>query len=131
VIVLDASAALELLLQTPLGIRIADRTLAAEESMHAPHLLDIEVTQVLRRYTLAGELSADRAEQGLNDFTGLPLTRYAHSELLSRVWDLRDSLTAYDAIYVALAEALEAPLVTTDRKLARAHGHGARIELMS
>jgi predicted nucleic acid-binding protein len=131
VIVLDASAALELLLQTTLGIRVADRALAAQESLHAPHLLDAEVTQVFRRYTLAGELTTARAEQGLTDYADLPLTRYAHTDLLPRVWDLRDSLTAYDAIYVALAEALDAPLLTTDPKLARAHGHDATIELLS
>ena len=129
-IVLDASAALELLLQTPLGVRVAERALATEESLHAPHLLDVEVSQVLRRYVLAGELAAERADQALSDFTGLPLTRYAHIDLLTRVWLLRDSLTAYDAVYVALAEALQAPLLTTDRRLAHAHGHEATIELL-
>jgi predicted nucleic acid-binding protein len=130
-IVLDASAALELLLQTPLAVRVARRALASEESLHAPHLLDVEVAQVMRRYVLAGELTAERADQALSDFTDLPLTRYAHTDLLARVWLLRDSLTAYDAVYIALAEALEAPLLTTDRKLARAHGHDATIELLN
>ena len=128
---LDASAALELLLQTRLGSRVAERALAAEESLHAPHLLDIEVAQVMRRYTLAGELPVARAAEALDDFADLPITRYAHADLLSRVWSLRESLSAYDAVYVALAEALQSPLVTTDRKLARAHGHGATIELLS
>jgi predicted nucleic acid-binding protein len=130
-IVLDASAALELLLQTALGVRVAERALASEESVHAPHLLDVEVAQVMRRYVLTGEVTADRAAQALGDFTDLPLTRYAHIDLLARAWFLRNSLTAYDAVYVALAEALEAPLLTTDRKLARAHGHEATIELLS
>ena len=130
-IVLDASAALELLLQTPLGVRVADRALAADESLHTPHLLDVEVAQVLRRHTLAGELSAARAQEALADLADLPLVRYAHTQLLSRVWSLRDSLTAYDAVYIALAEALEAPLLTTDRKLARSHGHEARVEAIS
>lgn len=129
-IVLDASAALELLLQTPLGGRVAARALASEESLHAPHLLDVEVAQVMRRYTLAGELTAERAEQAFTDLTDLPLTRYSHTDLLLRVWHLHDSLGAYDAVYVALAEALEAPLLTTDQKLARAHGHDATIELL-
>jgi predicted nucleic acid-binding protein len=129
--VLDASAALELLLQTRLGSRVAERALAAEESLHAPHLLDIEVAQVMRRYTLAGELTVARADDALTDFADLPITRYAHTDLLSRVWSLRESLSAYDAVYVALAEALQSPLVTTDQKLARAHGHGATIELLS
>jgi predicted nucleic acid-binding protein len=83
----------------------------------------------MRRFTLAGELTPERAEQALLDLADLPLTRYAHTDLISRLWSLRDSLTAYDAAYVALAEALDAPLVTSDGKLARAHGHAARIEL--
>jgi predicted nucleic acid-binding protein len=131
VIVLHASAALELLLQTPLGARVAERALTDEESLHAPHLLDVEVAQVLRRYLLARELTAERAEEALGDFADLPLVRYAHGDLLARVWQLHDSLTAYDAVYVALAEALNAPLLTTDRKLAHAHGHDATIELLS
>jgi predicted nucleic acid-binding protein len=131
VIVLDASAALELLLQTPIGARVSDRALSADESLHAPHLLDVEVTQVLRRYALAGELTADRAEQALLDLADLPLTRHAHTDLISRIWSLRDSMTAYDGVYVALAEALDAPLITSDGKLSRAHGHAARIELFS
>lgn len=129
-IVLDASATLELLLQTPIGIRVTERALGPEETLHVPYLLDVEVAQVLRRYTLAGELSTERAEQGLTDFMDLPLTRYAHTDLLLRVWELRNSVTAYDAVYVALAEALGAPLLTTDRKLARAHGHRATLELI-
>ena len=126
-IVLDASAALELLLQTPLGMRVAERALASDETLHVPYLLDVEVAQVLRRYTLAGELTAKRAEQALTDFMDLPFTRYAHTDLLLRIWELRNSVTAYDAVYVALAEALDAPLVTTDSKLARAHGHRATV----
>jgi predicted nucleic acid-binding protein len=131
VIVLDASAALELLLRTPIGARVADRALTPDESLHAPHLLDVEVTQVLRRYALAGELTVDRAEEALLDLADLPLTRYAHTDLVSRIWGLRDSMTAYDGVYVALAEALDAPLLTSDGKLSRAHGHGARIELFA
>ena len=128
-IVLDASAAVELLLQSPIGERVADRALAAHESVHAPHLLDVEVTQVVRRYTLAGELTAQRAEEALQDLVDLPFIRHAHDDLIARIWSLRESLTAYDAVYVALAEALDAPLITRDGKLARAHGHAASIEL--
>ncbi|MGH9205136.1 MAG: type II toxin-antitoxin system VapC family toxin, partial [Acidimicrobiales bacterium] len=71
------------------------------------------------------------AQEALADLTDLPLVRYAHAHLVSRVWSLRESLTAYDAVYIALAEALEAPLLTTDRKLARSHGHEARVESIS
>lgn len=130
-IVLDASAVLEVLLQTSLAARVIDRALSSDETLHAPHLLDLEIAQVLRRYLLSGDLTDERAEQAFSDFGELPLTRYAHTDLLGRVWDLRLSLTAYDAVYVALAEALDAPLMTTDRKLARTHGHIARIELIS
>ena len=127
-IVLDASAAVELLLQTRVGVRVADRALAQEESIHAPHLLDVEVSQVVRRFALAGELSLQRAEQALSDLADLPVTRHSHTDLIARIWSLRDSLSPYDAAYVALAEALDASLLTTDAKLARAHGHTAKIE---
>lgn len=130
-IVLDASAALEVLLQTRLAGRISVRAFASNESLHAPDLLNLEVAQVLRRYLLSGEVAEERADQAFSDLTELPLTYYAHSALLPRVWDLRHSLSAYDASYVALAEALDAPLLTTDRRLARTHGHNAHIEQVS
>jgi predicted nucleic acid-binding protein len=96
--------------------------------MHAPHLLDIEVTQVLRRLVQRKEIAIARAEQALHDLAHLLIERHEHRALVPRVWQLRDSLTAYDAAYVALAEALEAPLLTCDAKLAGAHGHRATIE---
>jgi len=110
VIVVDASALLEVLLNTSAGQRIADRFSAAGETLHAPHLVDLEVAQVLRRYAASGEMEARRGLQALEDLVDLPLVRYPHDLLLSRIWDLRDNLTAYDAAYVALAEALAAPL---------------------
>lgn len=127
-IVLDASAALELLLRTPVGIEIEARVLAPEESLHAPHLIDLEVLQVLRRYVLRENLAPDRAAEALNDLAGLPADRYPHEPFRERVWELRHNLTAYDAVYVALAEGLAAPLVTVDGPLARSSGHQARIE---
>ena len=117
-IVVDASVVIEVLLQTDDGIAIADRLLTSSETLHAPHLIDIEVAQVLRRYALRGEVKAERAQQALDVMTEFPLTRYAHEPLLSRMWELRENLTAYDAAYVALAEGLRATLVTRDRKLA-------------
>jgi predicted nucleic acid-binding protein len=130
VIVLDASAAIEWLLQSPTGIKIDKRIFSRSESLHAPHLLDIEVTQVLRRYVREKLITAQRGQEALEDLAGLPLERYAHDFLLPRVWDLRATLTAYDAVYVALAELLDAPLLTCDRKIASASGHSANIEVI-
>ena len=94
------------------------------------YLVDLEVAQVLRRYTASGEMDAQRGLQALEDLGDLPLVRYPHDLFLSRIWDLRDNLTAYDAAYVALAEALAAPLVTRDAALASRGAHRARVELM-
>jgi predicted nucleic acid-binding protein len=128
-IVLDAAAILELLLATPRAPAVAARLASPAETLHAPHLIDLEVAQVLRRYVLAGALASDRAALALADFGELELTRYPHDVLLPRIWQLHVNLTAYDAAYVALAEALGAPLLTTDARLARSSGHGAAIEL--
>ena len=129
-IVVDASALLEVLLNTSAGTGIAHRLFAAGETLHAPHLLDLEVAQVLRRYTASGEMDPRRGLQALEDLADLPLVRYPHDVFLSRIWELRDNLTAYDAAYVALAEALAAPLVTRDAALASPRAHRARVELM-
>jgi predicted nucleic acid-binding protein len=128
-IVVDASALLEVLLRTPRGLRLEDRLLGVDESLHAPHLIDVEVAQVLRRFAAAGDLTAERGWAALSDLAEWPLSRYAHEPLLERVWQLRQNVTAYDAVYLALAEALEAPLVTCDRRLAAAAGHEARVEV--
>lgn len=130
-IVVDASAMADLLLHTPKGIRVAERVLVPNATLHVPDLLDVEVAHALRRLALQGGLSNERAQNALEDLLDLPLNRYSHTELLPRVWALRASLTAYDAAYAALAEALDAPLITTDGRFSRAHGHGAEIELMS
>jgi predicted nucleic acid-binding protein len=107
------------------------RALDASERLHAPQLLDIEVTQVLRRLLQRKELSLARAEQAFDDLSNLVIERHDHQWLVRRIWQLRDSLTAYDGCYVALAEALGAPLLTCDAKLAGASGHQAVIELVS
>lgn len=127
-IVLDASAALELLLGTPVGERLRHRLLRSTTTLHAPHLIDLEVAQVLRRYVLIGAMTAERGRQALDDLADLGLTRYPHDLLLDRIWELRPQMTAYDAAYVSLAEGLDATLVTRDRRLAASHGHHARIE---
>ena len=94
-------------------------------------LLDVEVVQGLRRLVRIGQLSSVRARQAFADLTDLDLHRHSHLDLLGRAWKLRENLTAYDATYVALAEALAAPIVTCDSPLAKAPGHHARIELIS
>jgi predicted nucleic acid-binding protein len=129
VIVLDASAMVELLLKTDMGEGVARRLSQAGHDGSAPHLLDVEVAHALRRLEQQGELTAARASDALQDLFNFPVRRYPHDVLLPRVWELRRNLTAYDATYVALAEALDAPLLTCDRRLAKASGHSARIEL--
>ena len=129
-IVLDASALLEMLLRTSLADRLMERAFGAAERMHAPHLIDIEVTQVLRRLVQRKDATQVRAAQALLDMAGLIIERHEHQLLVSRVWQLRNSMSAYDGMYVALAEALDAPLLTCDARLAGAHGHSARIELV-
>ena len=130
-IVVDASALLEFLLQTPLGTRIEARLFREEEELHAPHLVDVEVVQGLRRLVRTGEVSPGRADDAIADLTDLDLHRHGHLDLMGRAWKLRDHITAYDAMYVALAEALDAPIVTCDRPLAKASGHRARIEVVA
>ncbi len=129
-IVVDASAVLEVLLRTPAAELVERRLFEPEQTLHAPHLIDVEVAQALRRYTASGEADPDRGRMALADLMDFPLTRYPHDFLLPRVWELRNNLTAYDAVYVALAEVLEAPLLTRDQRLSNAAGHRARIELI-
>jgi predicted nucleic acid-binding protein len=99
-------------------------------ALQVPHLLDAEVANTVRRHAAVGDLDPDRGHQLLTDLLSLPLQRHPHDWLLPRVWELRHNLTAYDAVYVALAEALDAPLVTRDARLAAALGHGAKVEVM-
>ncbi|MGH9026564.1 MAG: type II toxin-antitoxin system VapC family toxin [Acidimicrobiia bacterium] len=130
-IVLDASAVLELLLNTNSGSRVSTRIADPAESLHSPHLLAVEVAQVLRRYTTTGSVEREVAAAALDDLTALDIEHYEHEPLLPRVWELRDNVTAYDAFYLALAEALDAPLLTFDGKLAASPGHRATIELLA
>lgn len=129
-IVLDASAAIEWLLRTPTGIKIDKRLFSPRARLHAPHLLDLEVAQVLRRFVRDKTITAQRGEEALEDLGDLPLNRYPHDFLLPRVWELRATLTAYDAVYVALAELLDAPLLTCDARIASASGHHANVDVI-
>lgn len=129
-IVLDASAAIEWLLRSQTGIKIDKRIFSPQVPLHAPHLLDVEVTQVLRRYARDKTITAQRGQEALEDLGDLSLNRYPHDFLIPRVWELRATLTAYDAIYVALAELLDAPLLTCDGRIASAPGHHANVDVI-
>lgn len=128
-IVVDASAVLEMLLASAKGVRIGERLLKPGEILCAPHLIDLEVLQVLRRYSLSGDLDPSRAAEALEDFRDLPIERYPHDLFLARIWEMRHNVTAYDAAYLALAEALDSELITTDARIAAAPDHHARIQV--
>jgi predicted nucleic acid-binding protein len=128
-IVLDASATVDWLLQTPAGRRIETRIYSRGESLHTPHLLDLEVAQVLRRLLREHTVSAQRAYEAIEDLLDLRITRYPHFVLLHSIWQLRHNLSAYDAAYIVLAERLGATLITRDARLASAPGHAAPVEL--
>ena len=132
-IVIDASAAIEWVLQTPKGAEVEARIFRKRGGslrLHAPHLLDVEVAQVLRKHVAKGLVSEGRGQTALQDFLQIQMRRYPHELLLERVWALRRNLTAYDAVYVALAEALDMPLLTCDANLGGAAGHRARIDVV-
>ncbi len=127
-IVVDASAVVDVVADRAPNPALVRRLLASSE-LHAPHVVDIEVTNALRRLVAQGEISQDRAADARLDASALPFVRYPHSALLDRAWELRHRLTIQDGVYVALAEALEVPLVTCDAGIARAGGYRAEIEL--
>ena len=129
-IVVDASAITELLLQTELGTRVERRLYRDEENLHAPHLLDVEVLNALRRLVSAGEVIAERAEEAIEDLGLLRIIRHGHLDLATRAWQLREKFTAYDAVYLALAESLDATVVTCDRPFGAAPGHSVRIDVI-
>lgn len=126
-IVIDASALVHLLGGSDLGLRIADRI--RDEPLHAPHLVDLEVAQAVRRMLRRDEIGEELASKMLRALVDFDLQRYPHGELLGLIWAHRHNLSAYDAAYVSLAEVLDCPLLTCDGRLARALGSGARVEL--
>jgi predicted nucleic acid-binding protein len=129
-IVVDASALVDALLPTRPAPPLSERILIPDQTLHAPHLIDLEIAQVLRRYARTGQVSIERCRAALTDLGELPLMRHPHGLFLARIWDLRDTLTAYDAAYVALAEALDAPLLTRDQRLANSVGHLVCVEVV-
>jgi predicted nucleic acid-binding protein len=129
-IVVDASAITELLLQTPLGTRVEHRVYRTDEDVHAPQVIDVEVLSALQRLNQAGEVTSERAEEAVTDLGLLRLIRHSHVDLLARAWELRQNVTMYDAMYLALAEALDATVVTCDGPFGAAPGHAVSIEVI-
>jgi len=121
VIVVDACAVVKMLLNPMEEVSLRERFFRSQ--LHAPQLIDLEVVQTIRRYNLMGAMNDMRALEAIDDFISLPIERHSHEVVLRRVWELRSNLTAYDAAYVALAELLGVPLVTTDKRLAKAAPH--------
>jgi predicted nucleic acid-binding protein len=131
VLVADASSLVDFLIRRRrAGDWVAER-LRESGIAHCPHLVDVEVVSSLRRLTRHGGLDVNVAERALGLFSELRIKRYPMTLLLGRVWALRENLSAYDAAYVALAEALDLPLLTTDQRLARSRGHFAHIVVFS
>jgi predicted nucleic acid-binding protein len=128
-LVVDASSLCEVLIGTQGAEAIRDR-LAADRDHAAPHIVDVEVFGVIRREHLRGRLDRTEANQAVEDLEAWPGERFGHRPLLARAWELRDTVRGWDAMYVALAEALDAILVTTDRRLAAAPGPTCSIELV-
>ncbi len=129
-LVVDASCLCEVLVGGP-GAESIRRRLAADVDQAAPHILDVEVFGVLRREHLLGRLDRTEAAQAVEDLEAWPGERFGHRLLLSRAWELRHTVRGWDAMYVALAEALDAVLITTDRRLAAATGPTCRIEVLA
>ncbi len=129
-IVTDASAMVEVLLRLPGAESVEARMFRPGVTLHAPHLLDVEVAQVVRRLVTTGKIDHREGRDAINDLADMPIKRYPHDVLLKRIWALRGNLSAYDAAYVALAEALDAPLLTRDRRLANAAGLYASIQVV-
>lgn len=128
-IILDASAAADACLRLePESSWVRGRLAEPDESLHAPHLIDVEVMGAIRKSILSGIVPEARGRQAFEAFCAMRIKRYVHAAFLERAWQLRANLTASDAMYVALAEALDAPLVTTDERLGRAPGHRARVQ---
>jgi predicted nucleic acid-binding protein len=129
-IVLDASAIVELIVEPRTATGALRARLQADPDIHVPHLVDAEVTNALRRKLLAGQLDILRARRAIRRLTVMRLTRRRQTPLLGRALALRHQLSAYDAIYVAMAEVTGATLVTRDARLARVSGHRARVEVV-
>jgi predicted nucleic acid-binding protein len=127
-IVLDASVVVELLTNGPLAVPLRKHLAECDDSFIVPHLLDVEAVSAIRRLLAGQRIDSHRTEQFLNGLEMLPAQRFPHTPLLPRIWELRHNFTAYDAVYIALAEATSSALYTTDAKLAK--GHRARVVVL-
>ena len=128
--VVDASVIVDILVRTADAPRPFEKVFDRRATLHAPHLLDIEIAQVLRRFAARGEVDPTHGAELIALLAQLPIARHPHGVLLGRIWQLRQTLTAYDAAYAALAEGLRATLLTRDAKLASAPGINATGELL-
>ena len=128
-LVVDASCLCEVLIGAPAAEAIRAR-LASDSEHAAPHVVDVEVFGVIRREHLLGRLDRTEATQAVDDLAAWPGERFGQRPLLARAWELRTTVRGWDAMYVALAEGLDAVLITTDRRLARARGPTCPIETM-
>ncbi|MEI6251810.1 MAG: type II toxin-antitoxin system VapC family toxin [Mycobacteriaceae bacterium] len=129
-LVVDASCLFEVVADTPRAAAIAER-LAADTDQLAPHVIDVEVLGVIRAQYMRGLLDGTAASQAVADLRDWPGQRFSHRQFVDRAWELRDSVRGWDAFYVVLAEAFDAPLVTLDARLARAHGLRCRVEVVA
>ena len=129
-IVVDASIVVEVLLRSDAGAALEERLLDGDDPLHAPHMLDVEVAHALRRCALHGDIDGRRGRDSLGFLAAMSIERHGHQPLLERMWQLRHNLTACDAAYLALAESLDAPLLTRDSGLASVAGHHARVVLV-
>ena len=129
-LIVDASCLYEVLADAERSERVRDR-LAADPDQGAPHVIDVEVLSIVRRDRMLGRLDATAALQAVEDLRDWPGERFGHRGLLERAWELQETVRAWDAVYVALAEALGATLVTLDARLARASGLGCPIEVLA
>ena len=128
-IVVDASIVVEVLLRSAAGAALEERLFEGDDALHAPHMLDVEVAHALRRCALHGDIDERHGLDSCRDLAAMSIERHGHQPLLERMWQLRHNLTAYDAAYLALAESLDAPLLTRDSALASVAGHHARVVL--
>lgn len=129
-LVIDASAVLELLLTTSKSEGVREEILESGGKLAAPHLLDLEVAHALARYRAVGEVTAERGKEALRDLKQLPIARYPHEPFLDRIWELAEEVSVDDAVYCALAMELSVPILTCDPTLTLRAGQRVQVVLV-